>query len=89
MNCLACHTQMIRMVYLKQSYIWYKKCSICNGVFLMQDILATEPLAETQYVSIADTETLEEVQGEFKQAIVSMAVKIGTTRLIDNVILGK
>lgn len=41
MNCLACHTQMIRMVYLKQSYIWYKKCSICNGVFLMQDILAT------------------------------------------------
>ncbi len=41
MNCTACHTQMIRMVDLKQSHIWYETCSICNGVFLMQESLAT------------------------------------------------
>ena len=33
MNCTACHTQMIRMVDLKQSHIWQETCSICNGVF--------------------------------------------------------
>ena len=32
-DCPKCKTQMIRMTDLKQSHIWYEKCSICNGVF--------------------------------------------------------
>jgi pantoate--beta-alanine ligase len=55
---------------------------------VMLEILTNEPLAKIDYVSIADLETLDEIQGEIDKALLSMAVKIGTTRLIDNVILG-
>jgi len=55
----------------------------------MMEVLSKEPLAEIQYVSVADLETLEELEGELREALLSMAVKIGTTRLIDNVVLGE
>lgn len=51
-------------------------------------ILESEPLASTQYVSVAHSETLEEVDGTVDRGLVLMAVRIGSTRLIDNVILG-
>jgi len=41
------------------------------------------------YVSIADPDTLEEVEAiGHRGAVVSLAVRFGTTRLLDNVILG-
>ena len=51
-------------------------------------VIQDEPLARVQYVSVADPETLEEAQGEIKCALLSMAIYIGETRLIDNVMLG-
>jgi len=47
-----------------------------------------EPLADMQYVSCADPETLAELSGEVSSCLISMAVFIGKTRLIDNVLLG-
>ena len=47
-----------------------------------------EPLAVIDYVSIADTETLEELVEIDRSALVSLAVRFGKTRLIDNIILG-
>jgi pantoate--beta-alanine ligase len=55
----------------------------------MSEILTSEPLADVEYVSVADMETLEEITGSVKRALISMAVRIGRTRLIDNVILGE
>lgn len=56
---------------------------------MMLSILNNEPLAQVQYVSCADIQTLQEWEGEIKgTALLSMAVFIGKTRLIDNVILG-
>lgn len=53
------------------------------------DRLANEPLASVEYVSIADDETLEEVAGPIERAaLLSTAVRFGSTRLIDNVELG-
>ncbi len=51
----------------------------------MAAILATEPLAEPDYVSVADPETLEELAtiGD-AGALLSMAVRIEGVRLIDN-----
>jgi pantoate--beta-alanine ligase len=51
--------------------------------------LAAEPLANPEYVSVADRETLREVEriGE-GGALLSLAVRIGRTRLIDNLVLG-
>ncbi len=55
----------------------------------MSRVLAAEPLARPDYVSVTDPSTLEELDdsGEAKEALASLAVRIGSTRLIDNVLL--
>ncbi len=53
----------------------------------MTMILNTVPDASIDYVSIADAETLEEMVIIDRPALVSMAVRIGKVRLIDNVVL--
>ena len=53
----------------------------------MSDVLAFESLAAADYVSVADPETLEELVLVDSQAMVSLAVRIGGTRLIDKVLL--
>ncbi len=54
----------------------------------MKEVLAGEPLAEPQYVSCADYDTLEELTEIKGKALLSMAVFIGKTRLIDNFVIG-
>ena len=54
----------------------------------MKEVLASEPLAEVQYVSCADYDTLEELETVTGKALLSMAVHVGKTRLIDNLVLG-
>ena len=54
----------------------------------MRELIQAEPLAQIDYVSIADHETLEELETVQTPALVSLAVRIGRARLIDNVILG-
>ncbi len=50
----------------------------------MCDVLATEPLATPEYVSCADTATLRELATIEGPALLSMAVRFGRVRLIDN-----
>lgn len=55
----------------------------------MTEIIQAEPLARLQYVSCADPFSLQELDGPItSQALLSMAVYIGKTRLIDNTLLG-
>jgi len=55
----------------------------------MREVLAGEPrVTQVDYVSVADSETLEELQRVDRPALVSLAVRIGRTRLIDNLTLG-
>ena len=53
----------------------------------MKEVLAGEPLANVQYVSCADYNTLEELDEIKGKALLSMAVFVGKTRLIDNFVL--
>ncbi|MCJ7515140.1 MAG: pantoate--beta-alanine ligase [Dehalococcoidia bacterium] len=53
----------------------------------MASLISGEPLAKIEYVSIADVQTLEELAEIDKQAIASLAVRVGKTRLIDNILL--
>jgi pantoate--beta-alanine ligase len=56
----------------------------------MRDVLAAEPLAQVDYVSAADAATLVELDTPSNRPILlSMAVRIGRPRLIDNLILGE
>jgi pantoate--beta-alanine ligase len=56
---------------------------------VMAAVLDAEPLAQPQYVSAADPDTLEELHGAIDRALFSMAVYVGKTRLIDNAIIGE
>ena len=50
--------------------------------------IASEPRAQMQYVSVSDYATLEELQTVAGKTLLSMAVFLGKTRLIDNFVLG-
>ncbi|MFC2122418.1 pantoate--beta-alanine ligase [Bacteroidota bacterium] len=53
----------------------------------MTEIIQQQPLAGIDYISIADMETLKETDTVNPPALISLAVKIGQTRLIDNIML--
>jgi pantoate--beta-alanine ligase len=50
----------------------------------MRAFLAAEPLAEPEYVSCADPATLRELARVEGPALLSLAVRFGSVRLIDN-----
>ena len=54
---------------------------------IMREVIATELLAQMQYVSCADYDTLEELETVTGKTLLSMAVFLGKTRLIDNIVL--
>lgn len=53
----------------------------------MTAVLEREPLAQVDYVSAADPETLQEIGEGREHVLLSLAVRIGMTRLIDNFVL--
>lgn len=55
----------------------------------MTSLVSTVPTAKIDYISISDINTLQEVAIITGTALVSMAVKFGKPRLIDNIILGQ
>lgn len=56
-------------------------------LFAARRLLDDEPLARTEYLSLADPDTLRELEIVETRALLSLAVWIGSTRLIDNLIL--
>ncbi|MBA7581009.1 Pantothenate synthetase [subsurface metagenome] len=54
----------------------------------MTALIQQQPLADIEYISIADAETLDELDTIKTPVLVSMAVRFGSTRLIDNVVVG-
>jgi len=53
----------------------------------MKNILFTVPSAKIDYIAVVDPETLEELSEIDRAVAILLAVTIGTTRLIDNVIV--
>jgi pantoate--beta-alanine ligase len=54
----------------------------------MKEMLESESMAKMQYVSCADYDSLEELEIITGKTLLSMAVVLGKTRLIDNFVLG-
>ncbi|HEX6964512.1 MAG TPA: pantoate--beta-alanine ligase [Gemmatimonadaceae bacterium] len=52
------------------------------------EVLASEPSVQVDYLAVVDPERLEPVAVAEQGTIVAVAARVGTTRLIDNVILG-
>jgi len=56
---------------------------------ILAEEIEKEPLAQLQYVSCANPDTIQEINGMIGgKALLSMAVFIGKTRLIDNIVIG-
>jgi pantoate--beta-alanine ligase len=53
----------------------------------MREILNQIPSAQIEYISIVDAETLESIDQVAGKVLVAVAVKIGSTRLIDNILV--
>lgn len=53
----------------------------------MTELIQKQPLAKIEYVSIANNETLEELETVTPPALVSLVVRFGKTRLLDNIVL--
>jgi len=52
----------------------------------VQAMIADEPLGEIDYISLADDDSLEEIAGQAgRAALLSLVVKFGRTRLLDNI----
>ncbi len=56
---------------------------------IMVNTINEAPSADIDYVKIVDPETLEDLDTIKDQALAILAVKIGKTRLIDNMLLGR
>ncbi len=54
----------------------------------MREVLISERRARPEYVSVADPDSLEELEGPVERGLLSMAVLLGKTRLIDNLLVG-
>lgn len=54
---------------------------------VMLAVLKAELRTRVEYVSVADPQTLIEIRGPAKRALLSMAVFIGDVRLIDNIVV--
>lgn len=55
----------------------------------MISLISSEPLATIDYVSIADAQTFVDLAEIDRPALISMAIRIGKIRLIDNIIINK
>jgi pantoate--beta-alanine ligase len=53
----------------------------------MQKILQQIPSGQIEYISIVDAETLESIEIIAGEVLAAVAVRIGTTRLIDNILV--
>lgn len=54
---------------------------------LAQNLIKAEPLARIDYVAVVDAQSLRPVDMIEKPAVVLLAVRVGSTRLIDNAVL--
>jgi pantoate--beta-alanine ligase len=55
----------------------------------MRDVLVQEPGVTVEYIAVVDPETLAPVETADGTTIVALAAKVGSTRLIDNIVLAQ
>jgi pantoate--beta-alanine ligase len=68
--------------------LWDKGERDCQTIGkAMEDLIKQKPLGRIEYISIANAYTLKELQNAQIPLVISMAVKFGKTRLIDNLLL--
>ena len=80
-------TELYRALELAESLIKSGESDAKVVKTKMTDLIIGEPLAQIDYISTADANSLEEQDIIVKPVLISLAVKMGRTRLIDNFVL--
>lgn len=63
--------------------------SVSKIIDIIEQNLHTEPLARVDYVEVVDFENIQRVETIGRETLIAIAVFIGKTRLIDNIIISK
>ena len=61
-------------------------CDAEQIVRMMSELIGRQPLAKIDYISISDSEMLDELAVVDRPVLIALAVRIGQTRLIDNML---
>ena len=76
---------VLRRALMEARAAWERGERSADGLRdILRATLATEPLADVEYVSVADDLTLAELDHVTGPALLSLAVRFGDVRLIDN-----
>lgn len=79
---------LYRALTLAEELVLSGNCNIADDVRKeMEKHIKSEPLAEIDYIDVVEMENLEPMQKITMPAAICIAVKIGNTRLIDNIIV--
>lgn len=79
---------LYRALTLAEELVLSGNCNIADDVRKeMEKLIKSEPLAEIDYIDVVEMENLEPMQKITMPAAICIAVKIGNTRLIDNIIV--
>jgi pantoate--beta-alanine ligase len=82
-QALALYRALTRMQFLADR----GERSIASLIEAGKQVIAEEPGAKLDYLEIVDPDSLETVTDLSRGALVAIAARIGTTRLIDNLLL--
>jgi pantoate--beta-alanine ligase len=70
-----------------KNLIGQKEQDACVVRRLMEGMIRSQPLATIDYIAIVDAESLQERINISGTVLIAVAVKFGTTRLIDNIVM--
>jgi pantoate--beta-alanine ligase len=82
-------TVLYESLKLAEKLIENGKRNSKNIILKMEELIKSKPTAKIDYIAIVEPETLEKVEtlSEGKEYLIALAVRIGSTRLIDNTIV--
>lgn len=75
-----------KSLFMVQDMIKSGQINVVDILHNMKQMIEAEPLAKIDYISIVDGETLDDIREIKANTLIALAVFIGKTRLIDNII---
>lgn len=74
-------------LHIAKKLIEYRQKNATKIIDAMRGCIKRQPLAKTDYIAIVDADTLKDVKRISGKTLIALAVKIGKTRLIDNMVI--
>lgn len=78
---------LYRSLKLAEKLIKEGERKAANIIHQMEQLIAKEPLAKIDYISITDNKNLQELEVIDNEVLIALAVYMGKTRLIDNIVI--